>query len=150
MWYNAILYKAPQIAKCMGPTFGPAGSCRPQMGPMLTPWILLSGTVMTKDVHGPELKLTEIPHTLPSWVLQWRHNDGNGGSYNQSRDCLLNRLFRRRSKLRVTGLCEGNSPATGEFPVQKASNAENSIWWRHHGWAMKCLLWGLWRTSPIL
>ena len=52
-------------------------------------------------------------------------------------DCLLNRLFRRRSKkalkLRATGLCEGNSPVTGEFPAQRTSNAENvSIWWRHH------------------
>ena len=50
----------------------------------------------------------------------------------------LNHLFTRRSKntskLRVTGLCAGNSPVTGEFPTQKASNAENvSIWWRHHG-----------------
>ena len=36
-------------------------------------------------------------------------------------------------KLRVTGLCEGNSPVTSEFPAQRASNAENvSIWWRHH------------------
>ena len=27
----------------------------------------------------------------------------------------------------------GNSPVTGEFPAQMASNAENvSIWWRHH------------------
>ena len=47
----------------------------------------------------------------------------------QPHSCLLNRLFRRRSKktskLRVTGLCAGNSPGT--------SNAENvSIWWRHH------------------
>ena len=46
-------------------------------------------------------------------------------------------LFRRRSekssKLRVTGLCEGNSPVTGEFSSQSASNAENVfIWWRHH------------------
>ena len=30
-------------------------------------------------------------------------------------------------------LCAGNSPGTGEFPAQMASNAENvSIWWRHH------------------
>ena len=37
------------------------------------------------------------------------------------------------SKLRVTGLCEGNSPVIGECPAQRASNAENvSIWWRHH------------------
>ena len=29
--------------------------------------------------------------------------------------------------------CAGNSPVTGEFPAQNASNAENvSIWWRHH------------------
>ena len=35
----------------------------------------------------------------------------------------------------VTGLCVGNSPGTGEFPAQMASNAENvSIWWRHHAW----------------
>ena len=39
----------------------------------------------------------------------------------------------KTSKLRVTGLCVGNSPGTGEFPAQMASYAENvSIWWRHH------------------
>ena len=32
-----------QIAKLMGPTWDPPGSCRPQMGPMLAPWTLLSG-----------------------------------------------------------------------------------------------------------
>ena len=32
-----------QIAKFMGPSRGPPGSCRPQMGPMLAPWTLLSG-----------------------------------------------------------------------------------------------------------
>ena len=39
----------------------------------------------------------------------------------------------KTSKLRVTGLCEGNSPVIGEFPAQRASNAENvCIWWPHH------------------
>ena len=33
-------------------------------------------------------------------------------------------------KLRVTGLCQGNSPVTYEFPSQRASNI--SIWRRHH------------------
>ena len=45
------------------------------------------------------------------------------------------RLLRSKeiSKLRVTYLCEGNSPVTGEFPTQRPSNTENvSIWWRHH------------------
>ena len=42
--------------------------------------------------------------------------------------------IKETSKLRVTGLCAGYSPGTGEFPAQMASNAENvSIWWRHHG-----------------
>ena len=71
-------------------------------------------------------------------TLQWRHNGCNSISKHQPHDCLLNRLFRRRSKktwkLRVTGLCAGNSPGTGEFPTHMASNTENvSIWWRHHG-----------------
>ena len=69
--------------------------------------------------------------------LQWRHNGRDGVSNHQHHDCLLNRSFRRRSKktskLRVTGLCAGKSPGTGEFPTQMASYAENvSIWWRHH------------------
>ena len=34
---------ATQIAKFMGPTWGPPGSCRPHVGPMLAPWTLLSG-----------------------------------------------------------------------------------------------------------
>ena len=46
----------------------------------------------------------------------------DGVSNHQPQDYLLNRLFRRRSKntskLRVTGLCAGNSPVTGEFPAQ--------------------------------
>ena len=40
----------------------------------------------------------------------------------------------RKSKLRVTGLGEENSPVTGEFPAHRASYAENvNIWWSHHG-----------------
>ena len=75
--------------------------------------------------------------TLKIFTLHWRHNDCDGVSTHQLHGCLLNCLFRRRSKktskLRVTGLCVGNSPGTGEFPAQMASIAENvSLWWRHH------------------
>ena len=70
-------------------------------------------------------------------TLQWRHNGRDGVSNHQPHNCLLNRLFGRRSKktskLRATGLCAGNSPGTGEFHAQRTSDAENvSIWWRHH------------------
>ena len=69
--------------------------------------------------------------------LQWRHNERDCVSNHRRLDCLFNRLFRRESKktskLRVTDLCEGNSPVTGEFPAQRSRNEENaSIWWRHH------------------
>ena len=60
--------------------------------------------------------------------LQWHHNGHDSVSNHQSCDCFLNRLLRRRSKktskLRVTGLCAGKSPETGEFPAEMASNAE--------------------------
>ena len=76
--------------------------------------------------------------------LQWRHNEHGVVSNHQPHDCLPNRVFGRKSKkaskLRVTGLCMGNSPGTGEFPAQSASNAENvSIWWRHHAISFFCL-----------
>ena len=35
--------------------------------------------------------------------------------------------WKETSKLRVTGLCAENSPVTGEFPAQRACNAENVI-----------------------
>ena len=62
-------------------------------------------------------------------TLQWRHNEPDGVSNQQPHHCLLNHLFKRRSKktskLCITGLCEGNSLVTGAFPTQSASNAEN-------------------------
>ena len=87
-----------------------------------------------KTIHVT-IKFSEL---LNSKALQWRHNEHDGVSNRQRLDCIPNRFFRRRSqktlKLRVTGLCEGNSPVTGEFPEQMASNAENdSILWHHDG-----------------
>ena len=88
--------------------------------------------------------------------LLWRLNGRNGVSNHQPQDCLLNRLFRHRSKktskLCVTGPCEGNSVVTGEFPAQRARNAEmfpfndvimyicNNPWWRHQMETFSALL----------
>ena len=64
----------------------------------------------------------------PGISLLWRHNERDGVLNHQHFDCLLNTLFKcmwkKTSKLRITGLSEGNSPVTGEFSAQKASNAE--------------------------
>ena len=87
------------------------------------------------------------------WSLQGRHNERDGISNHQCLNGLLNHLFRWRSKktskLSITSLCEGNSLVTGEFPSQRASNAENaSIWWHHHVILSKLWARGL-MTSPL-
>ena len=96
--------------------------------------------------HGRFMGKRSTPEAPFINTLQWRHNERDGVSNHQPHQCLLNRLFRRRSKktskLRVTGLCGGNSPVTGELPAQMASNAENvPIWWRHHEKVAKPASW---------
>ena len=100
-------------------------------------------------LHGmprwPYLTGRHPTSALVDWIpvcwqhtLQWRHNGRTVVLNHRRPECLLNRLFSRRSektsKLRATGLCEGNSSVTGEFPSQRASNAENVSIWRHHGY----------------
>ena len=77
-----------------------------------------------QDPGGPHVG----PMNFAIWVMtvnvldpsQWRHNDHDGVWNHQPHGCLLNRLFRRRSKktskLRVTGLCVGNSPGPVNSP----------------------------------
>ena len=94
-----------------------------------------SMTVFDSSVLGNSLAPNR--HWTNAWTNS-SHNGRAGLSSHQPHDCWLKCLFRRRSKktskLRVTGLCDGNSSGTGEFPAQMASNAENvSIWWFHHG-----------------
>ena len=67
---------------------------------------------------------------------------------------LLSSLIGLRSKktstLRVPGLCAGNSPGTGKFSAQMASNAENvSIWWRHHAFRFPRWHWGNRMIVPV-
>ena len=63
---------------------------------------------------------TNFGEVLIKIRLHWRHNGRDCVSNHQLHDCLLNRLFRHRSKktskLRVTGLCAGNSPASVNSP----------------------------------
>ena len=55
-----------------------------------------------------------------------------------------NRLLKCKSKktpkFHISGLCDGNSPVTSEFPTQRASNTDNVFTlWRHHD--LKLFLW---------
>ena len=104
------------------------------------PWIaLIKDSVIRTHLRFQQPTMLE---------LQWRHNGRVGVSNHQPHDCLLNRLFRRRSKktskLHVTGICAVNSPVTGEFPAQMASNPENVfIWWHHQ------ILWVVYHKAEI-
>ena len=72
-----------QIAKFMGPTWGPPGSCRPQIGPMLAPWTLISGKLQVSDLvwitscreHNcrVERDIVLAAYYIPvhQWWLQW-------------------------------------------------------------------------------
>ena len=51
MWHLRSLL----IAKFMGPTWGPSGADRTQVGPMLAPWTLLSGIILFSYISLPEL-----------------------------------------------------------------------------------------------
>ena len=72
-------------------------------------------------------------------ALQWCHNDQDGVSNHQPHSCLLDRLFRRRSKktsqLRVAGLCEGNSPVNSPHkgPVTRKMFPFNDVIMAHKG-----------------
>ena len=71
-----------------------------------------------RESNGEMVFMSWRRHVLHS--LWWRHNDHDSVSNHQPHECLLNRLFRRRSKktskLRVPGLCVGNSPGPVNSP----------------------------------
>ena len=76
------------------------------------------------------------PSISPS-TLQWCYNERAGVSNHRCLNCLLNRLFRRRSKNtskpRVTGLCEGshrwpvNSRSKGQYLTRKRVPSDGVI-----------------------
>ena len=86
----------------------------------------------TQPWHFPLIRIdTWLVKIIYDISLQWRHYECHGVSIIYP--TVLLGADHKKSMLRITGLCEGNSPMIGEFPAQRASNVENvSIWWRHH------------------
>ena len=72
----------PQIAKFMGPTWGPPGSCRPQMCPMLAPWTLLSGLLWcNQHVNTESEESRGYERSRPIWITSLNHQTGTTGRY---------------------------------------------------------------------
>ena len=84
--------------------------------------------------HGKTIQITSninsggtTPRNSSHFSLLWRQNGRDGVSNHQPYDCLLSLAFMHRSQKPIS------ASATGEYPAQMASNAENvSIWWRHN------------------
>ena len=83
--------------------------------------------------------LNNFMHIFHDYVITVTSNGHDGVSNHQPRHCLFIRLFRRRSKktskLRVTGLCAGNSPwpvnSPHKWPVTlKMFPLMTSSWWQ--------------------
>ena len=68
--------------------------------------------------------------------MRWRLKSPSSRVFTQP---FIQAPIKETSKLRVTGFCAGNSPLTGEFPAQRANNADN-VWWRHCGNGLVCRL----------
>ena len=94
-------------------------------------------------------------------ALHWRHNDHDGVSNHRPHGCLLNRLFRRRSKktskLRVTGLCVWGIhrdrwiPRTKGQLRRKCFHLMTSLWYSGWRWRyLKCITYihaHIWNVS---
>ena len=65
----------------MGPTWDPPGSCRPQVGPILAPWTLLSGVTFVSSHHID---------------VTW-HHEYHDISYHWHLNNLLNSVFRLKT-----------------------------------------------------
>ena len=59
-----------QIAKFMGPPWGPPGSSRPQIGPMLAPWTLLPGHIIWQFDKSRIISPLFIHNGL--WFIRWK------------------------------------------------------------------------------
>ena len=84
----------------------------------------VAGAIVISTMHENMMmmmmKITRLPVTiitLYAWVTE---HVPSSDTHRAICNCLLNRLFRHRSKktskLPVTGLCDGKSLVTGEFP----------------------------------
>ena len=114
----------------MGPTWGPPGSCRPQMGPMLAPWTLLSGL--------------EYIHAV--FVILFHANDltcdlSNGNCYLQN--------FKKSHVLNADNFC---STPTKKYPFPECFNVHKlkSIIDHYHISATCRFQTILWESQPSL
>ena len=130
-----VLLMATQTAKFMGPTWGPSGSCRPQMGPMLAPWTLLSGylvlfrVILTCSCGFASNSAMSLSASIIIVNLAYHYQSGIH-VYDQA--FMVYMMTSSNGNIfRVTDqFIAGNSSVPSEFPAQSPCDAE-----------LRCFLW---------
>ena len=62
-------HSSSPIARFMGPIWGPSGADKTQVGPMLAPWILLSGMSCKKSLVGNHISIFSYSPVGQEWVV---------------------------------------------------------------------------------
>ena len=149
---NEFHTKLSKKAKFIGPAWGPPGSCRPQMGPMLAPWAFLSGMsalsgdLSTVDIVMAMLRslivnssLTHISITRPrsgklayhAWSASYKHRQQQKKTSDKCHDHMLQlRLITCACNLiRIHHSCcvNGSTLLSHTWPNVK-------IWWTSALW----------------
>ena len=124
-----------QIARFMGPTWGPPGSCRPQVGPMLALWTLLSGVIINSASAVSSKHAIHHCHLMCSSVCNsWFHDD-----------VIKWKHFPRY----WLAICVANSPVTGEFPAQMPVTRSFDVFFDPRLYKqLSKQSWGWWFETP--
>ena len=143
--HNAII---TQIAQFTGPTWGPPGSYRPQMGPTLAPCNLLSG----KDcVHD---KMYKRWSTESVWSI-YRKRDISPTIFHSSMSAFIMMTSSNGNIFRVAGPLCGEFTGPGEFTAQRPVTRSFDVFFdlrlnkrlskQLWGWWFETPSWSLWR-----
>ena len=143
-----------------GPWWGfPPGSCRPQMGPILPPWNLLSGFPLLSFFCCFSRQFFRNRQKAEASVLvgkacAWMMILGQGSlkSLTQrgiSSVYIHDDVIKWKHFPRLLALCAGNSSVTGEFPSQRPVTQSFDIFFdlRLNKWLSK-QSWGWWFETP--
>ena len=118
------------IARFMRPTWGPSGTDRTQVGPMLAPWTLLSGFFLLIPHHSNITWVSMCFNSPIIWLFKASQITSLGIVYSTVYSGVNQRKHQSSASLAFVRRIH-RGPVNS--PHKRASNAENGfIWWRHH------------------
>ena len=118
------------IARFMGPTWGPSGADRTQVGPMLAPWTLLSGKSPTNWQHVLFKLTTKISKLCMTGPVRGKHRWSVDSPH---KGPVMQKAFTYHYTIMTTGFpsqmaCNMEHASIimiDRFPTQRASNLDS-------------------------